>query len=361
LNSKWNTFIERGIEDEQIRTLANVLYNFREKIFEKIDTIRKDNFKIFDKEQNSFTSQFEMFLQNFFNNNYDLNKSNYELKIYEKAYNNFKKSFYNYLNKRLNEKLICEIIFENGYSLYMLFEALEKINKKIIFRINHNEIEAYVTNESKICLMRVLFKVKNFQFYYFRPIEISINLNNLTTLLKCRKNDKIETHLIFKEDGLNLYLYSKINKSKINRTLKEIEENLEDDGILEELLELEHSGFFEIDESKVNYLISQSGRFSKTIKLTLSKKFIKFSEENSIGTGDIVWKRELIPNLEVESKKISVYFSIEYFKILTNFMFGLNPMIQIFLEKVIPIKMRIDFKSLEETYGLLFIAQRELF
>ena len=361
MNSKWKAFIERGIEDEQIRTLANTLYNFREKIFEKIDTITKDNFKIFDKEQNRFTSQFEMFLQKFFNDNYDLSKSNYKLKIYEKAYNNFKMSFYNYLNKRLNEKIICEIIFENGYSLYKLFEALEKINKKIIFRINQNKIEAYITNESKICLMRVLFKVKNYQFYYFRPIEISINLNNLIPLLKCRKNDKIETHLIFKEDQLNLELYSRINKSKISRTIKEVEENLENDGILEELLELEHSGFFEINESKVNYLISQSGRFSKAIKLTLSKEFIKFSEENSMGTGDIVWKRELIPNLEVESKVIVVYFSIEYLNILTNFMFELNPLIQIFLEKEIPMKMRIDFKSLEKTYGLLFIAQREPF
>ena len=361
MNSKWKTFIERGIEDEQIRTLSNVLFNFREKIFEKIYTIKKDNFKTFDKEKNSFTSQFEIFLQSFLDENDDLNKNNYDLKVYEKAYNNFKKNFYNFLNKRLNEKVICEIIFENGYSLYKLFEALEKINKKIIFRISQNEIEAYITNESKICLMKVLFKVKNLQFYYIRPIEISISLNNLIPLLKCRKNDNIETHFIFKEDKLNLELYSRINKSKINRTLKEIEENLENDGILEELLELEHSGFFQIDESKINYLISQSGRFSKAIKLTLSKEFIKFSEENSIGTGDIVWKRELISNLEVESKIIEVYFSIEYLKILTNFMFEPKSLIEIFLEKDIPMKIRIFFKSLENTYGLLFIAQRESF
>ena len=31
------------------------------------------------------------------------------------------------------------------------------------------------------------------------------------------------------------------------------------------------------------------------------------------------------------------------------------------IEKEIPIKIRIDFKSLENTYGLLFIAQREPF
>lgn len=206
-----------------------------------------------------------------------------------------------------------------------------------------------------------LFKVKNYQFYYFRPIEISKNLNNLTLLLKCRQNDKIETQLIFKEDRLNLEIYSRINKSKISRTIKDIEENLENDGILEEILALEHSGFFEIDESKVNYLVSQSGRFSEAIKLTLSKEFIKFSEQNSIGTGDIVWKRELIPNLDVESKIITVYFSIDYLKILTNFMFELNPLIKIFLKNEIPMKLRIDFKSLEKTYGLLFIAQREPF
>jgi len=38
-----------------------------------------------------------------------------------------------------------------------------------------------------------------------------------------------------------------------------------------------------------------------------------------------------------------------------------SPLIEIFLEKEIPLKIRIDFKSLGNTYGLLFDAQREPF
>ena len=357
----WKNFANKGKFEEQIRNLKSIFYSYKGKIVQEINSLQEDNFQIFTEKKKHYTLNFEAFLDEFFKKINTVNKNNYDLKIYERAYNKFRKELFNYLNKRFNQNLIGELKFDNGYSLYKLFEAFEKINSRITFRINNNKIEAYSINKSKICLIKILFDAKNYQFYYSRPIEISISLNNLIKFLKCRKNDKIETRLIFKEDKLNLELNSKLNKSLICRTLEEIEENQEKDGIFEELLNLEYLGFFEIDDLKLKYLISQLGRVSEAIKLTLFQESIKFNEENSVGAGDIIWKKESISRLELESEEINVCFSINYLKLLTDFLFEDKPSIRFFLEKEIPMKIKIDFKSLGNTIGLFFIAQRELY
>jgi len=357
LETDWEIYFERGKVDEQIRNLSKRFYSYRDQIINENKSI---GIRIFNEDFTNFNSKFEGFLINFFNNMKEIDINDYKQDLYDSAFKIFKKKLYNNLIKRINEKIICDITFSDGYSLFKLMEAFNKISQIIIFRFNQKEIQAYTTNESKTCLMRILFKIKNYNIYQNERLEISIKLDVLLTLLKCRKNDMIQTQLIFKEEQLDLELYSKKNKSKIRRTLKTIEE-CNEDGILDELLKLEYLSSYEIDNNSFNYLISQSGRLSEVVKLIISNDMIKFSEENSNGTGDIVWKRELLSNLKVESKVIVVYFSMDYLNILTNFMFEPNHLIQLFLEKEIPMKVRIDFRSLEKSYGLLFIAQREPF
>ncbi|KKN03313.1 hypothetical protein LCGC14_1108960 [marine sediment metagenome] len=165
----------------------------------------------------------------------------------------------------------------------------------------------------------------------------------MLNLLKCRKNDLIQTQLIFREDKLDIELYSTKNKSKIKRTLKTIEMYLNEDGILDELLNLEHLNSFGIDNNKFNFMISQSGRLSEAVKLDLSNNSIKFSEENSIGEGDIEWNKDIISNINLKNERIFAYFSIEYFKTFTDFLFESNLNIKIMLDQEIPIKIQVKF------------------
>ena len=358
MNTDWKIYFEKGKVDEQIRNLSNKFYNHKNQIIKQYNS---KGIKIFENGTINFSTQFESFLIYFFKNDNELEKINFKQNIYDRAYNLFKKRLRNNLIKRINERIICTINFSDGYSLYQLFEAFKKIGENIIFRINLKEIQAYTTNESKTCLMRVVSSVKICQIYYNERLEISLNLNDLTTLLKCRKSDLIQTQLKFKEGNLDLELYSKKNKSKINRTLKSIEEYINEDGILDELLNLEHSGLFEIDSNKFNYFISQSGRLSEAIKLILTRKSIIFSEENSISAGDIEWNKDVISNINLKQEVIIVYFSINYFKIFSRFLFETNPKITLILEHEIPLKIQVNFSSLENSYGEFFIAQRDPF
>lgn len=358
VNADWKIYFEKGKVDEQIRSLSKKFYNYRVQIIELNNSFGN---KIFNDNNTNFNSQFEGFLINFFSNMEEFNRTNYKQEIYNSAFLFFKKKLFKNLIKRINEKIICSITFSDGHSLYRLIEAFKKISNYIIIRINHKEIQAYSPNESKTCLMRVVFRIKNCQIYSSEALEISLKLDDILNLLKCRKNDLIQTRLIFREDKLDIELYSNKNKSKIKRTLKIIEKYFNEDGILGELLNLEHLNSFEINKDNFNFMISQSGRLSEAVKLVLSNNSIKFSEENSIGEGDIEWNKDIISNINLKNKRIIAYFSIEYFKNFTDFLFESNPNIKIMLDQEIPIKIQVEFKSLEESYGQFFIAQRDPF
>lgn len=358
MNADWKIYFEKGKVDEQIRNLSKKFYNYRAQIIELNNSFGN---KIFNDNNTNFNSQFEGFLVKFFSNMEEFNRTNYKQEIYDPAFLFFKKDLYKNLFKRINEKIICSITFSDGYSLYKLIEAFKKINNYIIIRTNHKEIQAYSPNESKTCLMRVVFRIKNCQIYSSEALEISLKLDDILNLLKCRKNDLIQTRLIFRDDKLDIELYSNKNKSKIKRTLKTIEKYFNKDRILDELLNLEHLNSFEIDNDNFNFMISQSGRLSEAVKLILSNNSIKFSEENSIGEGDIEWNKDIISNINLKNERISAYFSIEYFKTFTDFLFESNPNIKIMLNQEIPIKIQVEFKSLEESYGQFFIAQRDPF
>ena len=236
MNADWKIYSEKGKVDEQIRDLSKKFYNYRVQIIELNNSFGN---KIFNDNNTNFNSQFEGFLIKFFSNIEDFNRTSYKQEIYDSAFLFFKKKLYKNLNKRINEKVICIITFSDGYSLYKLIEAFKKISNTIIIRINHKEIQAYSPNESKTCLMRVVFRIKNCQIYRNEALEISLKLDDILNLLKCKKNDLLQTRLIFREDKLDIELYSNKNKSKIKRTLKTIERYVNEDGILDELLNLD--------------------------------------------------------------------------------------------------------------------------
>ena len=358
MNTDWKIYFERGKVDEQIRDLSNRFYNYKDKILKQINL---DSTTVFNQEKTGFNSEFEGFLTTFFNKIQEFNPTNYKQEIYETAYDLFKKRLNSNLIKQLNEKIICDLAFNDAYSFYKLIEAFKIINTTLTFRINPTIIQVYTPNESKTCLMQVVFKVKNCQIYTNEQLEISIKLDDIITYLKCRKTDLNHVQLIFKEDKLDLEIYSKRTKSKIKRTLKIIDIELANDGILDELLELKHNNSFELNVDNFNYLLSQSGRISEAVKLILNNNSIIFSEENSIGEGNIEWSSDIISNINLSKDDIKIYFSIEYFNIFAGFLSESNPIMKINIEKDIPIKIQVNFKNLDETYGHFFIAQRDPF
>lgn len=241
--------------------------------------------------------------------------------------------------------------------------------------------------------MRILLKVDNQRFLFFKHSELSVNITDLVRILKCNKSEETISTLIFKEDQVDVELYSKTHRSRIYRFLKDLEINFEKEDILDELMKLNYSGQFILDKNKFFYLISQSGRYSEVIKLKLSNDYVCFSETSEKGKGEIIWKKNLLSELDtmpniieneliefknknsINNKKqiekiqqeiidimkngIINYFSLENLKKITEFLFENKVLIQFNIRNKIPIKIKINFKSLDKSFGLFFLAQRD--
>ena len=76
--------------------------------------------------------------------------------IIKDALARFKVELFDYLTKKVNQKNLCKIKFGDGYSLFKVFEALEKINRRAIFQITPKSVNAYTTNDSKTYLMKII-------------------------------------------------------------------------------------------------------------------------------------------------------------------------------------------------------------
>ncbi|MHA1231526.1 MAG: hypothetical protein ACTSPQ_12845 [Candidatus Helarchaeota archaeon] len=276
---------------------------------------------------------------------------------------NSKKKVYdsNFNNDKKKDNIICDVSFENGFSLYKLFESVKYINDKINFLITSKKVEAYTFNELKTILIVISFVPNKYNFYSNHSQKLTFNLKKLISLLKCRNKDNLQTFLRFKNDGLNIQSVSKDNYSKIERTLKNLEENIDDTNFKEDLINISYQNFFEITENYFNYLISQLGRLSEVIKLKISENFIEFIEENSFGRGNIKRKRNLFHKSCLTSKEVEVYFSIQYLEIIKHFLFESNQKVIFFLSKSFPIKLSLELKTLNKSKILFFIAQREVF
>jgi len=379
--------------DKKIKDLINNINNKREKILEKIEIYYEKGNNIFIDDLSQFSLGFDKYLRaimvKLLKNTDLLIESN----VFKKVIAEFKVELFNYLDKKINQNILCEITFRNGYSLYKLFQGLEKINARAVFKINYKNLEVFATNDSKTYLMRILLDVENSRFLFFKHSELSINITDLVKILKCNKSEETTIRLIFKENQINIELFSKTHKSKIARVLNDVELNLEKDNILNNLMKLNYPSNFKLDKSKFIYLISQSGRFSDFIKLKLTNNYVCFSENNEKGNSIILWEKKKLTKLEIlpiklgneynmlknqdylENKKdkekiwreiediekngVITYFSAENLKKVTQFLFENNHLIQFNIHNEIPLKIRINFKSLESSFGLFFLSQRE--
>ncbi len=108
------------------------------------------------------------------------------------------------------------INFSNGAKNFLIFEDFRIFNK------TYGDMEDIIKNSglirapSRICLMEVELKLEGYNFY--RRGEVAFNIEDLVLLLKCNKEDKATTELIFGEKYLSVKIISEKNNSVIERT-----------------------------------------------------------------------------------------------------------------------------------------------
>ncbi|MBD3216127.1 MAG: hypothetical protein GF311_26170 [Candidatus Lokiarchaeota archaeon] len=278
--------------------------------------------------------------------------------LLKKKFDTFKLELFKYLNNKINMCLFSDITFKQGYYLYKLFDALTKINSEVTFKINPKNLEIYTSNESNTYLIWLLLKVKNIRYVYYDSLCLSVNSKDMVKALRCKKADEVSTNLIIKKDKIIVNLYSRHYKSKIRRVIENLEIKTQESKILNDLMSHKHSGVFILDKNKFLHLLSQSQRYSEVLNLKLTNKAVIFAESNKFNKSIIKWDKNLLTKLALKTDCISITFSIEHLKILTNFLFESNPNLVFYLKEKLPLKIRLDFKTLEESSGLIFIAIR---
>jgi len=356
----WEKYAEMGMHDEKIKKIVYLLNDNREDL---INDYKKISSVILNVENSQITSRFSDFLNHRISELIKLENTSINSELLIEAFDKFKVELLNYLLERRDQLYLCEIKFRDGYSLFKVFKALRKSNDKIIFRILCNEIHAFITNDSKTYLIDIILKTDNSYFFFRKQLDLLVNLDTLLKCLECNKSENITTIIRFKEDRLEIEQASLILKSRISRTINDVKVDFEKENILEELTELKYLGCCTLDKEKFFHIISQAGRFSEGIKIELSRDFICIYDYDKEGNTNIRWEKKDIHKIKINSQnikeRIKIYISIENLKKFIPFLFEDSPSLKLYINEEIPIKARIDFKTLENSFGLFFLAQRE--
>lgn len=344
----------------QVKKIVNLLNDNKEDL---INDYKKISPSILNVENSQLTSKFSDFLNHQLPELIKLEDISINSEILIEAIARFKVELLNYLLERKDNICLCEIKFRDGYSLFKLFKALRKSKDKIIFRILCNEIHAYITNDSKTYLIDIILNTDNSQFFLKKQLDLLVNLDTLLKCLECNKSENITTNIRFKEDTLEIEQSSLTLKSKISRTINVVKVDFEKENILDELTELNYLGCCTLNKEKFFHIISQAGRFSEFIKIELSRDSIHISDNDNKGNTNIRWEKKDLYKIKINSQnideRIKIYISIENLKKIIPFLFESSPSLKLYINKEIPIKVLIDFKTLEKSVGLFFIAQRD--
>ncbi|MBD3212111.1 MAG: hypothetical protein GF311_05820 [Candidatus Lokiarchaeota archaeon] len=357
LNINWKKLANKGKETEKVERIIKTFAQQQEDIINGFIGQSSNNC-LFNEKLTNLSYEFEEYLELRLNNLISENNQKHNEDLLKKRFDIYKLELFKYLNNKINRCIFSEITFKQGYYLYKLFEALAKTNSEVIFKINPKNIEIYSSNDSQTFLIRILLKVKDNHYIYYNPLVLLVNLKNVVQALKCKKTDRTSTNLIIKKDKVIINLHSRIFMSKIRRVIENLEVLTQENKILKDLMGHKHSGVFILDKNKFLHLLSQSQRYSEVLNLELTKEEVIFSESNQFNKSIINWDKNLIKKLELENNSIITSFSIEHLKVIANFLFESNPNLEFYLEENLPLKIRTNFKTLEDSFGIIFIAIR---
>ena len=201
----------------------------------------------------------------------------------------------------ISKKALCIVKFPS-YHLYQFFLAFSSLVNEIEFNINKNQIKARGLISTKNLLIELILK-NNKSYTFFRNGKIKLDLNDLARILKSNKNDKSTTKMIFGESNLYVSIKSKVYNSLIKRRINQKSFESED-SFSNRLRNINYNCHFSISKIKYEYLLKNLDIFSNNILINLKSDRIIFSEASSNGKGEIIWTKEDIEDIKINSTNI---------------------------------------------------------
>ena len=288
------------------------------------------------------------------------------------------------------KKIACEIKFD-AYSLLKLFRALEKIVSEAQFIITPEGIFIEIMDPSRICMIQIILKESSYK--YFGKGKYALNIKNLINVLSCEANDKSITTLQFTDADLLITIKSEKFESKINRTSEFLDLELEPIP-LDNLKNIKYPIQFSLEQFRFIYTMKNLGIYSEIVDITAdnknNKKAVIFNESGDAGTGEVIWEKKNLLNLqffhdlikeefeEIEDTSNEKYKDsleiilkeeqctsahsltfLKWIEEITKVLERKDP-ISFCIKDDHPMKIEIDFNKLGDTSLLYFLAPRAL-
>lgn len=368
----WDQMSKKGTQEGQLKNELHDLKNF---FFD--DIILTEN--VFEKDTHAFTPEFLGLVNKKLNtilNNYDFLTERER----ERRQNNFTTDLSDDLYMIL-EKKAFSVIRVSSYKIYNFMKAFSNITDEDMFYIEEDKIYVKLMDPSRICLMEVELKMEGFRFY--RKGEVAFNIENLANILKCNKEDKATTELVFGEEVLSVKIVSEKYNSVIERTLEAIDLKKEEIP-LDSLYKINYLSEFEMTKEKFEYLLRNLS--NDIVQITASQDEVCFSEDNRYGDGKVVWKKENLNGLKfdssvlkkelgdigitannksiiekiIEDKQCLSVHSLLFIKYISSMakVIQAKDSIKFNIRNDNPLRAEIEFKNLGDTKMVFFIAPR---
>ncbi len=368
----WDQMSKEGTQEGQLKNELQDLKNY----FLNDLNLPEDVFK---KDAHAFTPEFlgtvNEKLDNVLNNYDFLMKKERELK-----HKNFIADLSDDLYMILEKKAFCAIRVPS-FKIYNFMNAFSNIVDEDMFYIEKDRIYVRLMDPSRICLMEVKLKLEGFKF--FRRGEVAFDIENLAKTLKCNKEDKATTELVFGEETVSVKIVSEKYNSVIERMLEAI--HLEKEEIpFESLYKINYPCEFVLSKEKLEYLLRNLN--SEIVKITVSENRVCFAEENIYSNGRIIWKKDDLSRLGcdfsdlehelnrqdisddmrgviekiIENEECSSAYSLLFIGYISNMakVIQAKDPIKFNMRNKTPIRAEIEFKGLGNTKMVFFIAPR---
>ena len=364
--SFWNDLSKKGKQDGKIKEqLTTLLENFDNRTSEKVFS---------DNISNDFTKEFQKEID------IELNKISPSLSKGKR--DGFNSNLATRLDILLRKKGFCEINLDS-YPLHKFIESFASFIDEVTFKIKEEGIFLEAMDPSRICLVQMVIKHESYKFY--REGKSSINIGDLTLILKCQTSDNSNTTLIFGENKVFANIHSTKFGADLPRTLSNIDLDQEDVP-LDNLSQIQYPIKFSISKPRLEFTLKNLSIYSEITEIQAFKDKVIFQECGQIGEGSVIWKDSMLKDLvmlkdvltkdsedmEIKesireiSKEIlkgnscNSAHSLTFLRVIGKMMIVIDKKdyVNFSMKTDHPIKISIDFPKLGDTRITYFLAPR---
>ncbi|TRM67004.1 proliferating cell nuclear antigen, N-terminal domain-containing protein [Schizophyllum amplum] len=187
--------------------------------------------------------------------------------------------------------------------LKKILDSIKELVTDANFECNDEGINLQAMDNSHVALVSVLLERKGFADYRCdRPIPLGVNLNSLTKVLKCAKDDDMCTLKASEEaDVLNLVYESKSSDRIAEYDMKLMDIDSDQLGIPD----TEYDAQVTMASSEFARIVRDLSQLGESVRIEVSKEGIRFASDGESANGSVLLKHsaDALPGKDEEDEE----------------------------------------------------------